>query len=650
MPGKVQIWSVLAPIPIVLTIACLVAGCSGQSIDAETMDVDQSFEMDIGQTLVQEEQTIVFVNMPQIVTNTTLNALLEIRHLRTGHLYFQTLEDVVQSEEQVLDLSEIGLPVSVDVYLDLNGSGQIEKCGYPRTSNEVVSDTNQDLWISNLQIDSLSDTPIDVSFRKTACGPGDSATSWSGKLDLTQLESTNDRRLYIELRSTHRQDMEAFRTLIELDPAQATENNEINLFLDGLLPGRHEVKAFLDSDQDQGFSPCLPDQIGGGDEMFSETIQFEIEAGQSLLSATTHLLVDSGCPDAPNALAGALDLSVLSTAIDRELEGTLILDLKESNTQNRLYSRDILLGKSDLQPFTITNLPDVELSLTAYLDRDGDLKLSACSADDNGQDLFSSQPQSLRVQPQETRSIGTMRLESHDCPLSQLSRITIPIDIEPVGARKESPRPVYAVIVNEATNEAEQTEIIPNHLSIEPTTSFSKVLAPGDYSFFAFVDTEKDEQFSHCEFDAFGDRALTELYAFSLSPYELFKAPGLPLERLGCDFPTVQFSLNVDVQRRPSSISAMKIVIQLQEAGGLTERSVFDVPPVEPPWFFSITDLVPGQYDVTVFLDKNRDESLAACGDDTESELKGELSFDLSRSNPIENAVVELTDPCETTE
>ena len=110
------------------------------------------------------------------------------------------------------------------------------------------------------------------------------------------------------------------------------------------------------------------------------------------------------------------------------------------------------------------------------------------------------------------------------------------------------------------------------------------------------------------------------------------------------------FLWNVDVQQRPSTLSAMKIVIQLEEAGGLIEKSVFDVPPVEPPWFFSITDLVPGQYEVTVFLDKDRDESLADCRDDTESELKGELTFELSRANPIENASVELTDPCVTTD
>ena len=90
----------------------------------------------------------------------------------------------------------------------------------------------------------------------------------------------------------------------------------------------------------------------------------------------------------------------------------------------------------------------------------------------------------------------------------------------------------------------------------------------------------------------------------------------------------------------------MKIVIQLEEDGGLSEQFVFDVPPVEPPWFFLITDLVPGDYNVTVFLDKNQDEALARCNDVAESELKANLSFVLDRSNPIENTDVELIDPC----
>ena len=273
----------------------------------------------------------------------------------------------------------------------------------------------------------------------------------------------------------------------------------------------------------------------------------QIENQQSLLSATTLLLNDSGCPQSPNALSGVLDLSTLSAAAERELEGALMLELQEANTNNRIYARELEMHKDELMPFTITNLPESDLTLFAYVDRDNDGRLTACSPQGDGQDLFSSPVQPLRIQPDETRSIGTIKLEPHECPLERLSRVRIPVEIEPVGARKESPRPVYAVISNELSGEIEQVLVAPDHLSIESTTSFSRVLPPGDYSFFAFVDTETDERFSHCEFDAFGDRAVTQLYRFSLSPYELFDAPSIALDRLGCDFPTVQFSLNVDV-------------------------------------------------------------------------------------------------------
>ena len=52
---------------------------------------------------------------------------------------------------------------------------------------------------------------------------------------------------------------------------------------------------------------------------------------------------------------------------------------------------------------------------------------------------------------------------------------------------------------------------------------------------YAFVDSEADGVFSHCEFDAFGDRAVSELLRFSLSEYELF-AQSLEVQRLGVIF------------------------------------------------------------------------------------------------------------------
>ena len=172
------------------------------------------------------------------------------------------------------------------------------------------------------------------------------------------------------------------------------------------------------------------------------------------------------------------------------------------------------------------------------------------------------------------------------------------------------------------------------------------MLAPGNYNLFAFVDSEEDGVFSHCEFDAFGDRARSDLFRFQLSNYELFEAPSLPINRLGCDFPTVQFNLNVETEIVPSAISQMKIVINLQESGGLAETLVFEVPPVEPPWFFPVSDLVPGTYTLIVHLDQNGDRLLNECSEDAPREVVGFQEFVLDRDRPLLDASIELIDPC----
>lgn len=616
-------------------------------MDSQTSLLDMGVLSDGQLISEQSTQEITFSNLPSIPNGNAVAVLLEIKHQRTGQLHFDSVSNVTVGEVYELDLSEFGTPIELTAYLDLNGSASIERCDYPPQNGQIVSDRTHDLWMGDIAIDGYLDDPMEIVLEKESCGAGTPQTRWNGIIDIEQLPQGEESALFVELSSIHREDAPNFRTLIEMDPAQANENRELEIQVTGLLPGMHQLKVFLDSDQDKTFSPCLPEQVGGGDLMFSETIQFEIELNQSLQSANRLILSNSGCPVEGNELTGMLDLSALGDASQLELSGNLLMEIWETETRSRVYSRQVEQITTELIPFTITNLPDLSLDFTIYLDRDGDENLLSCASEPDGQDLFSSSTRSFQLQPQENKSIGTIQLESHNCAVDRLSKVSVTIEIEPVGARKESPRPIYAVIQNEETGETERLLVASDHLGMESGMQIERILAPGNYSMFAFVDSEADDVFSHCEFDAFGDRAVSALYAFSLSAYELFEAPSLRLERLGCDFPTVQFNLNLGIEERPQSIASMKVIINLQEQGGLTEQFIFDVPPVEPPWFFPITDLVPGTYDVVVFLDEDLDGTLGSCEDGSSGEFTGQLNFSLDRMNPIEEAQLALTTPCD---
>ena len=619
-------------------------------MDSQTSLLDMGAPSDSQLFSGQSTQQITFSNLPAISNGNPVDVLLEIKHQRTGQLHFDSVSNITIGEVYELDLSEYGTPIELTAYLDLNRSTSIERCDYPPQNGQVVSDRSHDLWMGNIVIDGYLDGAMEIVLRKDSCGAGTPQTRWNGIIDINQFPQGEESALFVEISSIHREDAPNFRTLIEIDPAQANQNRELEIQVTGLLPGIHQLKVFLDSDQDETFSPCLPEQVGGGDLMFSDTIQFEIELNQSLQSANRLLLADSGCPMEGNELTGMIDLTALSDAPQRELMGKLLIEILETGTLNRVYARQVEQITTELIPFTITNLPYLSLEFTVYLDRDGDEKLLSCASEPGGQDLFSSSRRSFQFQPEENQSIGTILLESHNCAVDRLSKVSVPIEIERVGARKESPRPIYAVFQNEETGETEQLLVAADHLGMESSMQIEHILAPGNYSMFAFVDSEADDVFSHCEFDAFGDRAVTALYPFSLSVYELFEAPALRLERLGCDFPTVQFNLNLGIDERPLSIASMKVIIKLQEQGGLTEQFIFDVPPVEPPWYFPITDLVPGTYHVVVFLDEDQDGTLAGCEDGSSGEFTGQLNFTLDRNNPIEEAELGLTNPCDSIE
>ena len=131
-----------------------------------------------------------------------------------------------------------------------------------------------------------------------------------------------------------------------------------------------------------------------------------------------------------------------------------------------------------------------------------------------------------------------------------------------------------------------------------------------------------------------------------MSDYELYSAPIQTITRFGCDFPTVQFNLNVNLPTVPANVSEGKLVINLIESGGLNEVLTFDVPPVAPPWFFPINDLVPGVYTVTVHLDQDGDRRRNHCEDDGVRELEGRYIFELNRASPVLDASIDLVDPC----
>ncbi len=647
MLGEAQIYKLAGYLVLAHLIALTTAGCDSASITQTTAQpvID---EIDSGFNQTVDVQKIVFNGLPSALTNQSTTIIIEAMDAITGHR--SVIVTGAQSTPFDLDLKELSLPVVLTAFVDLNTSQKIERCPFPAQSGQVITDTQYDLWSAQARLSRTDTEPLQFDFERAFCGAGSTGTTWSGNIDFSNTSSREGTNLFIQLTSIHDDGNATFQTLLNVDTYTGNSSDLLNVKLNALLPGRHELRAFWDDDHDLNFAPCIEGEVGGGDLAFSDLVTFEIVEGQAVQAVSTITLNTSTCTDVVTRINGRVDLSALTNGTARKLEGKLLVEVISKDSLERIYLRELNRNDHEEPSFTITNLPTIPLEVLVYLDRNGDEQLSSCAAVMNGQDLFSARPVAVTLIPEVTRELGVFQLEDHDCLPERLSNISLNFVMDAAGARKESPRPIYVSVSNEETNEVSLVRLTENHLALSQSSSLKLTLAPGNYTLFAFVDTEQDEVFSHCEYDSFGDRACTDLFKFQLSEYELFKADTLQVRRLGCDFPTVQYNLNVDMNSVPVAIAQMKIVINLIESGGLSETLVFDVPPVEPPWFFPVSDLVPGAYEVTVHLDQNGDRQLAECGENGLTEVVGHQSFVLNRQRPLLDASIELIDPCDESE
>jgi hypothetical protein len=642
--GEDQIYKLVGYLVFVHLIALVIAGCDPTVVSSEKVTTGAGVGMDAGHTGNIGFQLLRFKGLPSESDTEAPSILIEARDAVTGHISLTIAPS--DMETFALDLTGLSLPVSITAFVDLNSTQRIERCPSPAQSGQVITDTQYDLWVAETRLSRAEATPLELDFRRSLCGPGTSATSWSGNIDISNTPARAGSDLLVHLKSIHDDGNAIFETILSVSSVDDDSIDPLNINIDALLPGRHELRIFWDDDHDLNYSPCIAEKIGGGDLGFSELVTFEIVEGETLQAASTITLQPSTCADSTTTVSASVDLSALTNTNPRKLSGKLLVEVSNASETTRLYVREINRGHLLRPSFTITNLPVAALDLRVYIDRNDDEVLFSCAADQDGQDLFSARTTSISLMSSAHQDLGTIVVDAHDCPLERLSNIAIEFTMDAAGARKESPRPVYVSVANEETNDITMLKVSENHLEAGQSFALKQILAPGNYNLFAFVDTEEDATFTHCEHDAFGDRARTELFRFQLSEYELFEAPPLPINRSGCDFPTVQFNLNVNMEVTPLSISQMKLVISLKEAGGLTESLIFEVPPVEPPWFFPVSDLVPGSYEVTVHLDQNGDRRLNECSEVELRELVGFQTFVLDRNRPFLDASIELVDPC----
>ncbi len=633
-----MIWCVL-----VCILACSVGDESRTAADT-SRDLGTSVDMDDGSNTNQ--QLISFSALPSYLYDSGSSILIQLEDPITGQRANTTFEPANAQDTFALNLNAFSLPLKMSAYLDLNQTGSVEPCGFPARSGQIITDDSIDLWSGTLNLEYQQDMVIDFPITRNTCGPGSKDTAWVGFADIAQVSAMTDATLYLELISNHSEEVTPFRTLISVPTQGRNEDDLVEIRLENLLPGQHQVRLFEDTDQNLEFSPCERNQISGGDRIFSLPIQFELSAAQEIQSGVMLIPTDSGCEQNTTTIMGMVDLEAMENKTVRQTSGRIILTVTEIESGTRLYSRELFRNSANLAPFNLTNLPSVPIEVHVFIDRDHDDLLTSCALDDRGQDLFSSRSISLFLEPNENRNLGVLRLEEHDCPTDRLSNFEALLEIEPPGSRKESPRPIYGVLTNQMTGEQIYQQIADDHTNLTNGRELSTALPPGEYSFYAFVDSEADGVFSHCEFDAFGDRAVSELLRFSLSDYELFNAQSLEIQRLGCDFPTVQFNLNVNVENLPPSLTQINLVIDLIERGGLSESVIFDIPPVSPPWAFTINNLVPGTYDLTVYLDRNMNQILDSCEMEVTSEHRADAIFTLDRSMPTIEASLNLQDQC----
>ncbi|MGB0645799.1 MAG: hypothetical protein ACPGQS_01430 [Bradymonadia bacterium] len=627
---------------IVLTTALFLGCTPAEDTTQTTSGEPQQSNRDNPQARLAQD--ILVSGIPGSIENTGAQIIIEARDELTGHIaVFKTnaINGVFE-----LNLSTLTLPIHIEAFIDLNQSDRIDRCPTPARSNQIISDEKHDLWLGRTRLSRAQNEPYEIEFSRSFCGPSAGNTAWSGQIVLPEVDFDPAADLLAHIKTIHDEGTATFETVLNISYLATLEAEQRQLSLSKLLPGRHELRIFWDNDADFQFSPCLEENIGGGDQGFSELITFETNPNDNLESEAPIVVNSLDCPEDQTSVSGSIDARALELFDARQTTGPLFLELLNAETNERIHLKKLNPAHSGELSFRLTNLPRTQLIARAFIDRDGDERFSSCSGSTDGQDLFSSINRTLDLAFTPQHDLGVLQLQSHDCPIERLSNVSIAFTMDSAGARKESARPVYVVLAHEASEDMTTVELTDNHMSLTQPQRLQMTLPPGDYSLFAYVDTEMDAQFTHCEFDAFGDRAAANVLEFQLSQYELYTAPVQTITRFGCDFPTVQFNLNVNLPSVPANVSERELVIHLLEAGGLNEMLTFDVPPVAPPWFFPINDLVPGAYTVSVHLDQDGDRRRNHCENDGVRELEGQYVFELNRESPVLDASIDLIDPC----
>ena len=572
------------------------------------------------------------------------NFLVELRSEITGQTIFQTARQTVEGS-LLIDVSGLPLPIQVHVALDSNKSTLFEPCPFPPSSDTLISTEAFDLWQANGRLVTLTDEPYPLNFVKRSCGPGTSGTSWSARLQVPSGATSQLSKLLVTAEILHNEETAPFKITWALDEIPAAEDGTLNLEFDELLPGTYTLRVFSDNDADGRFTPCINGQPGGGDRYYSQPLRFELNAGTHQDTADPIVVQDAMCELQATTVSGLIDLSIVDAESGRQTDGNLVIEVASVESQQTVYRRTLTRSHSLSESFLISALPEMPLELSAYIDRDLDGQFMPCTQ--NGQDLYVSLKVPFTLSPGETIALSPLRLEGEDCHANTLSRIAGQISMPPPGERRESGRPIYVTIYDETQETTETTRIVDEHLMAITPRSFDINLAPGSYRFFAFVDTEPDAIFTPCQHDPFGDRASSDSIDFELRPYELLDVGSLVVRRLGCDFPTVSFLLSIELEEVPIGTSQMDVVILLTEAGGFEETLIFSAPPVAPPWYYPIGDLVPGQYTVEVFLDGNGDQVRQACSEGLSNEYGAIADFEIGREiQNVERALV-LERDCE---
>ena len=570
--------------------------------------------------------------------------LVELNSEITGQTVFQTVN---QTDEGTLliDVSDLRLPILVRVALDSNQSGRFEPCPFPPSSDTLISTKSFDLWQATGRIVTLLDEPHPLVFGKRSCGPGTSGTSWSARLQFPSEVMSELSTLLVTAEILHNEDAEPFNITWALDEISTTEEGVLGLEFDELLPGSYTLRVFSDNDSDGRFSPCINGQPGGGDRYYSQPLRFELNAGTHQDTADPIIIQDAMCEAQATTVSGIIDLSIVDAASGRQTEGDLVIEVVSVESQQTVYRRVLTRSQKLSEPFLISALPEIPLELSAYIDRDLDGQFVPCTQ--NGQDLYESNRVPFTLSPSETITLSPLRLEGQDCHANTLSRIAGQVSITPPGERRESGRPIYLTIHDDTQETTETIRIVDEHLMAVTPRRFDVNLAPGSYRFFAFVDTEPDSIFTPCQYDPFGDRASSDSREIELSPYELLDVGALVVNRLGCDFPTVSFLLSIELEEVPIGAAQMDVVILLTESGGFQETLIFNAPPVAPPWYYPIGDLVPGQYTVEVFLDGNGDQVRQACSGSLTNEYGTLADFEIGREVPNVERTLVLNSDCE---